>query len=345
MMLAGFEDPTSGTITLEGRRLEQRAGAPARHRHGVPELRAVPAHDGRREPRVPAADARRARRRRSGRASRARSRWCACRSCATASRRSSPAGSSSASRWRARSCTARKLVLMDEPLGALDKQLREQMQLEIKHLHDELGVTVVYVTHDQSEALTMSDRIAVFHHGRIQQLAQPADALRAARERLRRVLHRREQPLRRHARRARRRALPRAARRRHGGRRRRSPPTSRSMRPVVLSLRPERVEIGGAGRRVNRFAGAAARGHLPRRPLQAAPARGGQRRLHRQGAGDRGRRLQPRRRADGIVARAGVRRASGRFEHLALAFASSLLTSAALCARRIWNRARPSDPV
>jgi len=66
-----------------------------------------------------------------------------------------------------------KLVLMDEPLGALDKQLREQMQLEIKHLHDELGVTVVYVTHDQSEALTMSDRIAVFHQGRIQQLATP----------------------------------------------------------------------------------------------------------------------------------------------------------------------------
>jgi len=68
-----------------------------------------------------------------------------------------------------------KLVLMDEPLGALDKQLREQMQLEIKHLHDELGVTVVYVTHDQSEALTMSDRIAVFHQGRIQQLATPSE--------------------------------------------------------------------------------------------------------------------------------------------------------------------------
>ena len=68
-----------------------------------------------------------------------------------------------------------KLVLMDEPLGALDKQLREQMQLEIKHLHDELGVTVVYVTHDQSEALTMSDRIAVIHQGRIQQLATPAE--------------------------------------------------------------------------------------------------------------------------------------------------------------------------
>jgi putative spermidine/putrescine transport system ATP-binding protein len=66
-----------------------------------------------------------------------------------------------------------KLVLMDEPLGALDKQLREQMQYEIKHIHENLGVTVVYVTHDQSEALTMSNRIAVFNDGVIQQLASP----------------------------------------------------------------------------------------------------------------------------------------------------------------------------
>jgi putative spermidine/putrescine transport system ATP-binding protein len=68
-----------------------------------------------------------------------------------------------------------RIVLMDEPLGALDKQLRESMQYEIKHLHDRLGVTAVYVTHDQAEALTMSDRIAVFHEGRIQQLASPAE--------------------------------------------------------------------------------------------------------------------------------------------------------------------------
>ena len=64
-----------------------------------------------------------------------------------------------------------ELVLMDEPLGALDKQLRERMQYEIKHIHENLGVTVVYVTHDQSEALTMSDRIAVFNDGVIQQLS------------------------------------------------------------------------------------------------------------------------------------------------------------------------------
>ncbi len=68
-----------------------------------------------------------------------------------------------------------ELVLMDEPLGALDKNLREEMQYEIKHIHEELGVTMVYVTHDQSEALTMSNRIAVFEDGIIQQLASPVD--------------------------------------------------------------------------------------------------------------------------------------------------------------------------
>jgi len=72
-----------------------------------------------------------------------------------------------------------RLVLMDEPLGSLDKQLREQMQYEIKHLHENLGITVVYVTHDQSEALTMSDRIAVFNDGVIQQLSTPADLYEA----------------------------------------------------------------------------------------------------------------------------------------------------------------------
>lgn len=63
-----------------------------------------------------------------------------------------------------------QLVLMDEPLGALDKQLREHMQLELKELHRRLGVTFVYVTHDQSEALAMSDRVAVFNDGAIQQI-------------------------------------------------------------------------------------------------------------------------------------------------------------------------------
>lgn len=63
-----------------------------------------------------------------------------------------------------------QLVLMDEPLGALDKQLREHMQIELKALHRQLGITFVYVTHDQAEALTMSDRVAVFNEGVIQQI-------------------------------------------------------------------------------------------------------------------------------------------------------------------------------
>lgn len=66
---------------------------------------------------------------------------------------------------------------MDEPLGALDKQLREHMQFEIKHIQQDLGITVVFVTHDQSEALTMSDRIAVFDQGIIQQIAHVDIAL------------------------------------------------------------------------------------------------------------------------------------------------------------------------
>jgi putative spermidine/putrescine transport system ATP-binding protein len=66
-----------------------------------------------------------------------------------------------------------QLVLMDEPLGALDKNLRESMQYEIKHIHESIGVTVVYVTHDQTEALTMSNRIAVFNDGKVQQLSSP----------------------------------------------------------------------------------------------------------------------------------------------------------------------------
>ncbi|VFT47531.1 ABC transporter ATP-binding protein [Pseudomonas aeruginosa] len=83
-----------------------------------------------------------------------------------------------------------QLVLMDEPLGALDKQLREHMQMEIKHLHQRLGVTVVYVTHDQGEALTMSDRVAVFHQGRNPADRAAAQSLRAAAQHLRGQLHR-----------------------------------------------------------------------------------------------------------------------------------------------------------
>ncbi|MBK1842951.1 ABC transporter ATP-binding protein [Azospirillum sp. YIM B02556] len=67
------------------------------------------------------------------------------------------------------------IILMDEPLSALDKRLREEMQVELKRLHETLGRTIVYVTHDQKEALTMSDRVAVLKAGRVRQIASPRD--------------------------------------------------------------------------------------------------------------------------------------------------------------------------
>jgi putative spermidine/putrescine transport system ATP-binding protein len=67
-----------------------------------------------------------------------------------------------------------KVLLLDEPLGALDLKLRREMQIELKQLQREVGITFVFVTHDQEEALTMSDRIAVFHDGRVEQVAAPA---------------------------------------------------------------------------------------------------------------------------------------------------------------------------
>jgi putative spermidine/putrescine transport system ATP-binding protein len=68
-----------------------------------------------------------------------------------------------------------RVLLLDEPLGALDLKLRHQMQIELKHIQQEVGITFIYVTHDQEEALTMSDRLAVFSHGRIEQIGSPAE--------------------------------------------------------------------------------------------------------------------------------------------------------------------------
>ena len=68
-----------------------------------------------------------------------------------------------------------RVLLLDEPLGALDKQLREQMQIELKQIQREVGITFIFVTHDQEEALTLSDRIAVFNHGRVEQVGTPRE--------------------------------------------------------------------------------------------------------------------------------------------------------------------------
>src|SRR4029079_8426589 len=67
------------------------------------------------------------------------------------------------------------VLLLDEPLGALDLKLRQEMQIELTSIQDRVGLTFVYVTHDQEEALTMSDRIAVFNRGRIEQIGTPAE--------------------------------------------------------------------------------------------------------------------------------------------------------------------------
>ena len=87
-----------------------------------------------------------------------------------------------------------KVLLLDEPLGALDLKLRKGLQVQLKRIQREVGITFVYVTHDQEEALTMSDRIAVMNHGRIEQVGDPEEIYDRPATHLRRRLHRRLQP-------------------------------------------------------------------------------------------------------------------------------------------------------
>ena len=89
-----------------------------------------------------------------------------------------------------------RVLLLDEPLGALDLKLREQMQLELKGIQGEVGITFIYVTHDQEEALTMSDRIAVFNEGRIEQIGAPTEIYEKPDNAVRRRLRRRLEPAR-----------------------------------------------------------------------------------------------------------------------------------------------------
>jgi len=182
MMIAGFEQPTSGSISIDGRRID--AIAPydrnigmvfqnyalfphmsAADNVGFPlRMRDLPAAE--RRERVDAALAM------VGLA---------------ALRERAPAALSGGQQQRVALARALvfepDLVLLDEPLGALDKSLREQMQIELKRIHRNLGVTMIYVTHDQSEAMAMSDRIAVFNHGRIEQAGTPGAIYAAPRTR------------------------------------------------------------------------------------------------------------------------------------------------------------------
>ena len=154
-----------------------------------------------------------------------------------ASRGSSPAASSSGSRSRARSSTGPHVLLLDEPLGALDLKLRKQMQLELKAIQHDVGITFVHVTHDQEEAMTMADTIAVMNSGRIEQLGDADRALRAAADGVRRRLPRRLEPALGNRRRRRARSRSTAARPSP------SPPSALDGRTgrVAVGVRPEKI--------------------------------------------------------------------------------------------------------
>ena len=173
-MIAGFEQPTSGRIMLDGDRRRADAAPQAEREHRLPELRALPAPRRRRERRLRA-------------------------QVPALTKEESAKGSAEALELvqlddfarrkpdqlsggqQQRVALARALVLMprvlllDEPLGALDARLRKDLQVELKALQPELGITFVFVTHDQEEALTMSDRVAVMNGGRVEQAGSPRE--------------------------------------------------------------------------------------------------------------------------------------------------------------------------
>ena len=197
-------------------------------------------------------------------------RWrSSCRStrCSTAGPPSSPAASASASRSAAPWSGIRDVFLMDEPLSNLDAKLRVHMRTELAELHQRLGATFIYVTHDQVEAMTMSDRVAMMDSGDILQLGTPSELYAQARERQGRAVHRQpgDQP-------PARRASARAARVELLGRR--LPLDGRPVRRarrLTIGIRPEAIARAGPRR------GSAARPALLR---AAAPQREPRRRAH-----------------------------------------------------------------
>ena len=172
-MIAGFERPDERPDRARRRRRRAGAAAQAQREHGVPELRAVPASRRRGQRRlraqVPAADE-------GGAAQAGRPRRSTLVQLGDYAKRK-PGQLSGGQQQRV--ALARALVLtprvllLDEPLGALDARLRKDLQVELKALQAELGITFVFVTHDQEEALTMSDRVAVMNGGRVEQAGSP----------------------------------------------------------------------------------------------------------------------------------------------------------------------------
>ena len=134
-------------------------------------------------------------------------------------------------------------LLLDEPLGALDLKLRQAMQLELKRIQREVGITFIFVTHDQEEALTMSDRIAVMSEGRVEQIGTPEEIYHAARVGVRRRLHRHGEPAAGRQSTAATAAMRRSRRRAATGssRRRRLPTRLASGDAATFMVRPERM--------------------------------------------------------------------------------------------------------
>ena len=196
-MIAGFELPTGGPDPAPRRGRHAAAAVRARRQHGLPGLRPVPAHDRRRQRRLRPDDPQ------------GRPRPSARRRVAEALRmvrlegyeERKPAQLSGGQRQRvalARALVNRpRVLLLDEPLGALDLKLREEMQIELKAIQQQVGITFIYVTHDQEEALTMSDRLAVFNRGRIEQVGAPAEVYERPATRVRGRLRGHVQPARR----------------------------------------------------------------------------------------------------------------------------------------------------
>ena len=148
-----------------------------------------------------------------------------------------------------------RVLLLDEPLGALDLKLRKEMQIELKRIQQQVGITFVYVTHDQGEALSMSDRIAVMSNGRIEQLGEPREIYDRPTTRVRGGLHRRHE-------------LPRGGRGRVGGRQSsRRMPAGRSS-SAAAARRAAASACGSASGRsaCSRIPEAPARARTPRPP-------------------------------------------------------------------------------
>ena len=182
-MIGGFELPDGGRILLRDRDVTSEPPDKRVGEHGVPALRAVPAPDRRRQRRVRA----QAQGHGEGRGPAPRRRRARARPRSTGYEKRKPNQLSGGQQQRvalARALANRPdVLLLDEPLGALDLKLRRQLQVELKRIQHEVGITFVYVTHDQEEALTMSDRIAVMNAGHVEQLGHARGALRAARRR------------------------------------------------------------------------------------------------------------------------------------------------------------------